>query len=146
MPKKTVIKARQKRNDREIIEKGKIAADDEKNLERDQEHAGNVPRRSRAERKPRHDELDEVIPNHFKFVEPKRGKMQISTDRVWDGLGFIVIVETRQIAPTGVAAQFDQACAKHDAETEPPKKPDHQYRRPGFGEGPPIEQWTKKNR
>src|SRR5882762_9726326 len=110
MPKKTVIKARQKRNDREIIEKGKIAADDEKNLERDQEHAGNVPRGSRAERKPGYDQLDEVIREHFKFMEPKRGSMQIAADRVRDWLGFIVMVETRQIAPTGFAVQFDQAC------------------------------------
>src|SRR5258708_13304155 len=106
MPKKTVIKARQKRNDREIIEKGKIAADDEKNLERDQEHAGNVPRRSRAERKPGYDQLDEVIPKHFKFMEPKRGKIQIAADRARDWLGFIVIVQTRPIAPPRAPPQF----------------------------------------
>src|SRR5437762_1415889 len=86
-----------------------------------------------------------MIPKHFKFVEPKRGKMQVSTDRVWDRLRFVVIVETSEIAPAGVAAQFDQACAKHDAKTEPPKKPDHQDRRPGLGKGPAIEQWTKKD-
>src|SRR4029077_3924490 len=103
-PKKTIIKARQKRNDREIIEKRKIAADDEKNLERDQEHACNVSRRSRPERKPGHDQLDEVIPKHFKFVEPKRRKMQISADRVWDWLRLVMVVKTRDITSAGVAA------------------------------------------
>src|SRR6266516_7263949 len=87
-----------------------------------------------------------MIPKHFKFVEPKRGKMQISTDRIWDGLRFVMVVKTGQIAPAGVAPQFDQAGAKHDAKTEPPKKPDHQDRRPGLGKGPAIEQWTKKDR
>src|SRR6266576_6366384 len=72
--------------------------------------------------------------------------MQISTDWVRDWLRFIMIVETRQIAPAGVAPQFDQAGAKHDAKTEPPEKPDHQDRRPGLGKGPAIEQWTKKDR
>src|SRR4030095_17021732 len=145
-PKKAIIKARQKWNDREIIEKRKIAADDEKSLERDQQHAGNVPRHSRTERKPGYDQLDEVIPKHFKFVEPKRGKMQVSTDRVWDGLRFVMVVKTCEIAPAWVAAKFDQAGAKHDAKTEPPKKPDHQDWRPGLGKRPTIEQWTKKDR
>ena len=72
--------------------------------------------------------------------------MQISTDRVWDGLRFVMVVKTCEIAPARVAAQFDQAGAKHDAKTEPPKKPDHQDRRPGLGKGPAIEQWTKKDR
>src|SRR5215475_3129501 len=97
--KKSIIKARQKRNDREIVEKRKIAADDEKNLEGDQKHARNVARGSRTERKPGHNQLDEVIPNHFEFVEPKRGEMQIAADRARDRLRFIVIVEARQIAP-----------------------------------------------
>ena len=72
--------------------------------------------------------------------------MQISTDRVRDGLRFVMVIETCEIAPAGVAAQFDQAGPKHDAKTEPPKKPDNQDRRPGLGKGPAIEQWTKKNR
>src|SRR5205814_2683009 len=106
---------------------------------------GDMPRRSGTERKPGHDQLDEVIPNHFKFVEPKRGKMQIAADRVRYWLRFIVIVETGQIAPAGVAPQFDQAGAKHDAKTKPPKKPDHQDRGPRLGERPAIEQWTKND-
>src|SRR5215831_12307200 len=145
-PEKTIIKARQKRNDSEIIEKRKIAADDEKKLERNQQHAGNVPRRSRTERKPGHDQLGEVIPKRFKFVKPERGKMHIAADRARDWLRFIVIVETGEIAPAGVAAQFDQAGAKHDAKTEPAKKPNHQNRRSAFWKRPPIEQRTKKDR
>src|SRR5262249_35298603 len=125
-PEKTIIEARQKWNDRQIIEKRKIAADNEKNLECDQQHSRNVPRSTRTERKPGHDQLDEVVPKHFKFMEPKRGKMQVAADRVRDWLRFIVIVETRQIAPAGVTAEFDQACAKHDTKPEPAKKPDHQ--------------------
>src|SRR5262245_29842527 len=101
--------------------------------------------RSRPERKPRDDQLDEVVPEHFKFVEPKRGKMEISAGRVRDRLRFVVIVETRQITPAGIAAQFDEAGAKHDAKTEPPKKPYHQDRRPGLWERPAIEEWTQKN-
>jgi hypothetical protein len=72
--------------------------------------------------------------------------MQIATDRVRDWLRLIVIIETGEIAPTGVAPHFDEASAKHDAKTEPAKKPDHKGRWPGLGEGPAIKQWTKKNR
>src|SRR5215469_7846162 len=100
---------------------------------------------SRTERKPGDDQLDKVIPNYFKFVEPKRGKMEISADRVRDRLRFVVVVETGQITPAGIAAQFDQPGTKHDAKTEPSKKPYHQDRRPGFWERPAIEEWTQKN-
>src|SRR5262249_39465838 len=98
------------------------------------------------ERKPGHNQLDEVIPKYFKLVKPKWSKMQVPTDRVWNGLRFVVIIKTCEIAPAGVAAQFDQAGTKHDAKAEPAKKPDHQDRRPGLGKRPAIEQRAKKDR
>ncbi len=146
MPNERIIKAREKRNNGQIIEERKIAADDKKKLKRDEQDAGNVPCCSRPERKPGHDQFDEVVPSRLEFEQPMRRKMQVTADRVWDRLRFIVIIKTGEIAPAGVAAQFDQAGAKHDPKAKPAKKPDHQNRRPGLWKRPAVEQWTKKNR
>src|SRR5689334_18828333 len=102
-PEKAIIETRQKWNDCEIVQKRKIAADNKENLKRDQKHASDVPCDSRTEREPRHDQLNEVVPNHFKLVEPKRGKMQIPADGVGDRMRFIVVIETGKFALARIA-------------------------------------------
>src|SRR5436190_24034432 len=94
-----IIKAGQKRNDREVIEERKIAADDEKYLESDKQDAGDMSRRSRSKRKPRQDQLNEMIPCGLKFVNPQWCKVKIATDRARYRLGFVVIGKAGQIAP-----------------------------------------------
>src|SRR6266496_4827946 len=114
---KGIIKARQKRNDREVIEERKIAADDEKYLESDKQDAGDMSRRSRSKRKPRQDQLNEMIPCGLKFVNPQWCKVKIATDRARYRLGFVVIGKAGQIAPAQVAAEFDQTGTYHDSES-----------------------------
>src|SRR5436190_24054017 len=75
-----------------------------------------------------------------------RPKMQPPTQRIWDWLRFIVIVETGQVTPAGVATQLDKACANHNPKDEPAEQPDDNLGRRVFWEGPGIEQRTKKNR
>ena len=75
-----------------------------------------------------------------------RRKMQIAANRARDGLGFVVIIKTGQIAPTWIAAQLDQAGTNHDAKTQPAKKPDHEQRRTASREWATVEQWAKKDR
>src|SRR5205823_14990290 len=87
-----------------------------------------------------------MVPGRAEFVEPMRREMQIPANRTRNGLGFIVIVKTGQIAPAWIAAQLDKAGTNHDAKTEPAKKPDHQEGRPAFRKRPTIEQRTKKDR
>src|SRR6266480_1865998 len=87
-----------------------------------------------------------MVPGRAEFVEPMRRKMQIPANRTRDGLGFVVIIKTGQIAPTWIAAQLDQAGTNHDAKTEPAKKPNHQEGRPAFRKGTTIEQRAKKDR
>src|SRR5262249_51196322 len=101
---KRIIEAAEKRNDREIIEERKVAANDEKNLKHDEQYASDVAYRSGTERKTGHDELDEEIAKHCKLVEAKRGKMQVPADRARDWLSLVMIVEASEIAPAGVAA------------------------------------------
>src|SRR5205823_3235487 len=67
MPKECVVEAGEKRNDGQIIQKRKIAADNEKDLKRDEQHTRDMARSSRAEREPRHDEFDEMIPCRLEF-------------------------------------------------------------------------------
>src|SRR5260370_36457387 len=74
-----------------------------------------------------------------------RREIQIAADRTRDRLRLVMIVETGEIAPAGVAAKFDQACADHDAKPEPTEKPDNQHRRPALWKRPTIEQRTKKD-
>src|SRR5438445_12080301 len=71
--------------------------------------------------------------------------MQISADRIWDGLRFVVIEHASEIAPAGVAAHLDQAGADHDAKSEPAEKPDDQDRRATFWKWPRVDKRTKKN-
>src|SRR5438477_6065930 len=87
-----------------------------------------------------------MIPGRAEFVEPMRREMQISANRTWDRLRFIVIIKTGKIAPAGIAAQLDQAGTNHDAKTKPPEEPDHEQRWPAFRKRPTIEQRTKKDR
>src|SRR2546428_14021580 len=70
--------------------------------------------------------------------------MQISADRIWDGLRFVVIEHASEIAPAGVAAHLDQAGADHDAKSEPAEKPDDQDRRATFWKRPRGGKRTKK--
>src|SRR2546430_13703949 len=73
-----------------------------------------------------------MVPERFKFMKPLRREMEIAADRARNRLRFVVIKHAGQIAPTFVAADFDQTGADHDPKTEPAKKPDHQDRRAAF--------------
>src|SRR6266487_265271 len=145
MAQECIVEACQERNDCQVIEERKIAADDEENLKRDEQDACDMPRVSRAERKPWHDEFGEMIPCRLEFVEPERRKVKVATNRTRDRLGLVVIVKASKIAPARVAAQFDQTRADHDTKPKPSKEPDDQNRRPTLGKRPSIEQRAKKD-
>src|SRR5256714_15408322 len=146
MSQKGVIETCQEWNDRDIIQKRQIAADDEKDLESDEKHSGDVTRVPGPERKPRHDQFDEMVPGRFNFVKPMWCEMEIAADRIRDRLRFVVIIKTCEIAPARIATQLDQTGPDHDAKTEPAKKPDHEERWPAFRKRAAIEQRTKKDR
>src|SRR4029450_7519913 len=107
MAQECIVKARQKRNDCQIIEERKIAADYEKYLKCDEQDTCDMPHVSWTERKPRHDQFYEMVPCRLEFVEPERRKVKIATDRTRNRLCFVVIVKTGEIAPARVAAEFD---------------------------------------
>src|SRR6266404_6484687 len=144
--KKCVIETGEKWNDRDIIQERQIAADDEDDLKTNEQYAGNMPGDARPERKPRHDQFDEMVPGCFDLMEPMRREMQVAADRIRDRLRFVMIIEAGEIAPAWVAAHFDEAGAEHYAKTEPAKKPDNEQRWPAFWERPPIEQRAEEDR
>ena len=57
-----IIEARQRRRDREPVEEGKIAAENEDDLKTHQQNSGDVAAPPRPEGEPRHDQLDHVVP------------------------------------------------------------------------------------
>src|SRR5581483_3686949 len=50
--------------------------------------------------------------------------MKKPAQRIGHGLGLVVVIQAREISPTGISAQLDQSGAEHDAEQKPAKKPD----------------------
>src|ERR1700730_5375324 len=97
-----------------------------------------MARSPRSERKPGHNQLDEMVPKRFDSMKPMRREMEIAADRVRNRLRFIVIKHAGQIAPAFVAAHFDQARADHDSKAEPAKKPEDQDRRARLWKRSPI--------
>ena len=116
-----IIKTGEKWNDGDVVQKRKIAADDEKQLKSDEQDTGNMSNMPRAEGKPRNDQFDEMIPGGSEFVEPMWREMQIPADWTRNRLRLVVVVKAGEIAPAGIAPQLDQAGADHNAEAEPAK-------------------------
>ena len=76
-PKKSIIEARNAENDRDAIEPGEIAAQDQRDLKQNGNRAGPVAKRRRGEVEPGHDKLSEMIEQNTGFMEPTRRVMQI---------------------------------------------------------------------
>src|SRR5438552_18213596 len=85
-----------------------------------------------------------MVPEHSKFVKPVRPEMKPPTQWVWNGLGFIMVIEAGQVPPARVAADFDEAGADHDPEDKPAKKPNDDRGRRAFWKGPGIEHGAEK--
>src|SRR4030095_12669424 len=95
---------------------------------------------------PRGNQLVEMIPECPQLVKPLGHKMQQRAKRGGNGLSFIVIVETGEIPPAGIAAKLDQARPEHDSEDQPSEQPDHWHWRRPFWERPAGQyRTTKKN-
>ena len=101
---------------------------------------------ARAKREPRHDQFDEMVPSRFELKEPMRREMQIATERIRDRLRLVVIIKTGEITPAGIAPQFDETGADHDAKAEPAKEPDDEQRWPAFRKRAAVNKGTKKDR
>src|SRR5438046_4501502 len=85
-----------------------------------------------------------MVPEHSKFLKPMGPEMKPPTQWVWNGLGFIMVIEAGQVAPARVAADFDEAGAEHDPEDEPAKKPNDDRGGRAFWKWPGIEQGAEK--
>ena len=60
-----------------------------------------------------------MVERHAAVQSPLRQGVKIPAQRIGNGLRLIVVIEARQIAPAGIAAQLDQARAEHHAEFHP---------------------------
>src|SRR2546428_7465709 len=87
-----------------------------------------------------------MVPQHAQLVKPMWPEVQPPAQWVWDRLRFIMVIEAGQVAPAGVAADFDETRAEHDPEDEPAKKPNDDGRGRPFRKGPAIEQRTEEYR
>src|ERR1043166_1463687 len=97
--KEAVVEAWNAKHDGDVVEPGKIAAQDQRDLKRDGNCARPVAERRGDEVEPRHDELTEVIEQHAGFVKPTRCMMQIPAQRIWQRLRFVMIKKAGEIAP-----------------------------------------------
>ena len=129
---KLVVETRNAERDSDVIEPGQIAADDEGQLkvehQQTRENTDSAPRR---EEEPWGDKFDDVREEHAGLQPPMREMVEVPTDRIGQRLGFVMVVETGQVAPAGVAAEFDHARAEHDAEEDPEEQPKDYSRRFG---------------
>ena len=79
------------------------------------------------------------------FWNQCRGEIQKTTQRIGQRLGLVMIVKAGQVAPAGVAAQFDKSRAEHDPKPEPAIKPEDKNRRRTPRKRAGIEQGTKED-
>src|SRR5436190_2603614 len=118
-PEKSVVETRDAKHDGDVIQPGKIPAQDESYLKQDRQSAGPIADRRRCEVEPRHHKLSKMSEQHAGLVSPRRRMMEIPAQRIGQRLSFIVVKEAGQIAPAWIRAQFDHACAEHGAEKHP---------------------------
>ncbi len=71
--------------------------------------------------------------------------MQRPAERIREGLCFIVIVQAGQVAPAGVAAQFNQPRPEHDAKGKPAEQPEDDGGRRPTRKRPPVQQRAQEN-
>jgi len=63
---------------------------------------------------PWHDELYHMVDHDSRHVKPLRHLMNVPRQGIGNGLSFIVVIQAGQVSPTGISANFDQSCPKHD--------------------------------
>ena len=108
----------------EPVEPRVIAADDQDELMEDDERTGNGGDGLRSEEREGNDDLDEVAGQRGEAVHRRREAVEVPAQRVRKGLGFIVVVETGEIAPAGVVTQLDEAGANFGSEEHPAQDQD----------------------
>ncbi len=135
------IEHRQRDHDRQQIEKRQVSAQHQQQLEDDGDRSGDTGKRLRQKERERDHDFDKVIECHSAVQRPPRQPVKIPAQRIRDRLGFIVIIETGEIAPTGVAAQFDETGAEHDAELHPSRVSKAELHSEAWMT--PLEKWRK---
>src|SRR5438309_6783011 len=89
----SVVETRDAKHDGDVIEPGKIPAQDESNLKQDRQSACPIAKWRRREVEPRHHKLSEMSEEHAGLVSPTRRMMQIPAQRIRQRLGFIMVKE-----------------------------------------------------
>jgi hypothetical protein len=115
----TVVKTCERRHDGQPVQERKVAANDQTELKQHHNDTRYAPGLARIKGKPRRDQFREEIEQDAGLQYPVRQEVKPAAQRTWNRLGLEVIIQRGQIAPAGVAAQFDERCAHHDAEDEP---------------------------
>src|SRR5262249_10283732 len=84
---------------------------------------GGMARHSRSERECRQPELDDVIDDDTELRKPKRLMLEHPRQRIRNGLRLVMPNEAREVRPTRIVPNLDEAGAQHDAHDEPAKRP-----------------------
>ena len=81
----------------------------------------------------RHDQFDDMVDRDAGLVDPLRQPVKIPAQWIGHRLRLEVVIQARQVAPAGIAAQLDQPGAEHQAEQDPSVHPDEPEARRGRG-------------
>lgn len=114
-----VVECRETQDDREPVEPGVVAADDEHELMKDDERAGERGNRLGRKERKRNDDLDEVAGECGEAMHGSGDLVEVPAQRIGQRLSFVVVVKTRKIAPAGIVAQLDESRANLGAEEHP---------------------------
>ena len=114
-----IVECRDRERDREEVQPREVAGKHEPRLGPHDDDPGQGRDRLGEKKEPRHDQLGEVIAEHLHPMQTLRKVMEVPAERIWHGLGLVVVVETGQLTPAPVAAHLDQPRAELHAEEEP---------------------------
>ena len=124
-PELAIVEGDERYGKRQPVQPGEVAGQDEPDLVDDDNEAADARHRLRREQAERHHQLGDVIAQHFQPVDRLRQMVEVPAQRVGHGLGLVVVVQARQIAPAGVVADLDQSGSELDAEQQPAQQPQH---------------------
>src|SRR5579885_1079927 len=119
----SIVKSGNSQGNREPIQPGEIAAQDESELECDRDEAGCGADWLRSEIGEGNYELDEMIEENSCAVNPGRQPVEVPAQWIWNRLRFEIVIQAGELAPAGISAQLDESRPEHNAEQHPAPYP-----------------------
>src|SRR4051794_7892693 len=89
----SVIKCRNRQDDGQDVEPGKISAREDQTLKDDRHYSRNCSQRLRKDITKRSDQFGEMVEPDTRTMSPHRAPVKIPAQRIWHRLRFVVVVQ-----------------------------------------------------